>query len=305
MKKIFTIILITVLGLSFFNRAQITTSTKSVIYQSICNQPRTYRIGSIDNRYNLASSDFKSFINEASRIWGSEYGENLFEYKTDGDIEINLVYDQRQFLNNQIQDLDLEVKKQQGELDPKIADFNKRTAEFNAKINKLNQDIAFWNEQGGAPAKEYEELISRQKALNQEAESLRVEARTLNQSTSQFNQQVGELNQTVENFNQQLKYKPEQGEYIYDNGVETINIYFDSSKEELIHTLAHELGHALDMDHNQNPESIMFPKTTTITTLSPEDINSLIDVCAKRNIITERLKNIPLIINQIRTNLNK
>ncbi len=251
----------------------------------------------------MSESQFLSYVDEAAQIWNSEYPSTLFEYDPQGDIEINLVYDQRQFLNSQINELDTQVKSEQGELDTKIADYNRRAQEFQIIVKKLNEDIQYWNERGGAPPDEYESLIQRQKSVQSEAESLKSEAASLNQSTDIYNQQVGELNQTIRNFNEELKYKPEQGEYVYSGGKETINIYFDTSREELVHTLAHEFGHAIGIPHMENESAIMFSKTTTVTVLSADDRIALETACAEKNIVEERLQSIPQIFDQLRSNL--
>jgi len=273
---------------------------ESILYQSPCDKPITYRIGSIDPKYNLSQDSFISTINQAGVIWSNVEGKNLFAYDPKGSIEINLVYDQRSLLNSQINDLNSKVKLQQSALDPQITDYKRRAAEFHAKVNKLNSDIEYWNGKGGAPREEYENLKSRQNSLETEGILLKNEATTLNQSTDQYNQQVGQLHQTVDNFNQQLTYKPEEGEYIFDKGRETINIYFDNSTSELIHTLAHELGHSLGIPHNNDTLSIMYPRTTEATILSPEDRAGLDKACAKRSPIDIESQKFATLVNQLR-----
>ena len=54
--------------------------------------------------------------------------------------------------------------------------------------------------------------------------------------------------------------KPEEG--IYDPANQRIEVYFNINRSEMVHTIAHEFGHALDLPHNDNRLSIMFPYST-------------------------------------------
>jgi peptidoglycan hydrolase CwlO-like protein len=287
----------------FIYKEPVVTYAKNLAYISPCEEPRTYRIGSIDPKYNLNKYEFISKIQSASDIWSDHYGKNLFIYDAKGDIEINLVYDQRSFLSTKINDLNSQVKARQKELDPEIESYKNKTSQFRSKVTQLNNDIEYWNTKGGAPPEEYEKLKSRQAALRQEGEALAAEAARLNQTTEEFNSQVGQLHNTIENFNEELSYKPEEGEYIYDNGKETINIYFDNSETELIHTLAHEFGHALGIEHNNNPLSIMHPKTNERIELSVDDLEGLQKACEKKNIVELGVQKFSLVINKISSDL--
>lgn len=297
------LLIVVMAGYIFFD--PVTTYARDFMYYSICEDPKTYRVGKIDNRYNMTEEEFRTYIKKSETIWEENYGGELFSYDPEGQIEINLVYDRRSFLSTQIDALDSQVKAKQNDLTPKINEYKRRAEEFRNKINQLNADIDYWNERGGAPPEEYDKLIERQRALSQESDALRSEAESLNQSTALYNEQVGELKSTVENFNQELSYKPEQGEYIYDSGAEIINIYFENSESELVHTLAHELGHALRVDHNNNSLSIMYPETTETVTLSADDIEGLRNACAEKNILKEGSDRLTFFINQFAQNISR
>ncbi|HUQ85324.1 MAG TPA: matrixin family metalloprotease [Candidatus Limnocylindrales bacterium] len=301
MKRIFIlfpILVFLMLGVIF--KTPISAYANGILYKSQCDTPKTFRIGKIDSKYNMTDSQFIDKINLASNIWSEEYGKNLFTYSPEGDIEVNLVYDQRQFLSSQISDLNSKVKIQQNQLDPRIAEYKRKSADFRARATQLNNDIEFWNSKGGAPDDEFERLKSRQENFRNEAAALQQEATSLNQSADEYNQQIGQLQQTVNNFNEQLSYKPEEGEYIYNNGEQTINIYFDNSETQLVHTLAHELGHALEISHNANENSIMYPQSTEATTLSAADKKDLQITCMKKSIISEFETKLKIIFSNIR-----
>jgi hypothetical protein len=119
--------------------------------------------------------------------------------------------------------------------------------------------------------------------LQSEANSLSATAKSLNQSTDQFNSQVGKLNQTINTFNDALTFKPEEG--IFIGAEKRIEIYFNINQNELVHTLAQELGHSLGLAHNQNSKSIMYPSTTLSLPPSVDDIKALEEVCRPRSIL--------------------
>jgi len=81
------------------------------------------------------------------------------------------------------------------------------------------------------------------------------------------------------------------GRYIRRNGIREIEIYEYSSFSSLVAVLAHELGHALGLGHNNNPQSVMSPSSEqrdedssvstsgTSISLSTDDISALRTQC--------------------------
>jgi hypothetical protein len=248
---------------------------------SPCNTPLTYKLGDIDARFNLTTDQVLSDTREAAEIWNNELQKPIFLYSSEGGITINLVYDKRQELSTQVNQLQQQLDTDKGNLDPQIEDYKKKSAAFDQKAAALNQDISYWNSRGGAPEAEYNQLMDRQKKLQNEAQELNRIARTLNQSATDYNSQIGQLNQTEDQLTQTLALKPEEG--LYNGNDNTISIYFNNSKNELIHTLAHELGHARGLDHNNNSDSVMYPSSTEDITLSQEDIASLAEICKEQS----------------------
>ncbi len=282
-KILISVVAVILIILGILNRASLARNTRSLFYDSACNTPIQYRIGKIDSRFGITEEKLKDDITQAGNIWSYKIGKQLFEYDEKARLVFSLEYDRRQGLNSQISDLDNGLKEKNQELEPQIEAYQARGNAFEKNIAQLNADILYWNAQGGAPAAEYEKLKSRQAELQREADALNALGKELNQSTSQYNTKVKELKKTVKDFNEALADKPEEGLYTQDGLDSEIAIYFVNTQEEIIHTLAHEMGHALAIDHNNNPESIMYPKTNDIIVPSEDDLESLKTVCAEQS----------------------
>lgn len=261
----------------------------SFLYYFPCDSTIRYRVDTIDSRFKIPRKELLSDIERAGSIWNKTYGKNLFVYDPEGKLSINLIYDKRQYLTSQINELEGQLESSKDSISFKIQEYEKDAVFFKQNLEKLNAEIFEWNKKGGAPSDVFERLTEKQEELKKEADRLNSLSRVLNRSTESYNAQVGELNTTIQSFNQTLRMKPEEG--LYNPKENRIEIYFNTNKDELIHTLAHELGHSLGIEHNQDRESIMYPYTTRKTTSSTEDVVGLRNTCRRRSIfepISER-----------------
>ncbi len=257
-----------------------------------CDQTVHYSLGTIDGRFNLTREELLIDIKQATGVWSDIAGTNLFVYDPNSDLKVYLVYDERQSLSSQVKNTSETALKDKGNLDSQIVDYKNRAADFDRRLKELNTKIEHWNSQGGAPQEEYDKIKSEQVSLSREADDLNALAARLNITVDDYNSKVTQLNQTENALESVLQVKPEAG--LYDPKNNRIDIYFNTTRNELVHTLEHEFGHALGLDHEPSPLSIMYAKSSQIITPSSEDKAQLIALCSPKTPI-EYLQNLPIV----------
>ncbi len=280
MKKIFySFFLLFVLAFFYLNRGNYADFAASL---KPCDRPKTYKIGFVDKRFSLSSEALVSDAQEASKIWNGHRPSDLFVYDTNGSLTINFLFDERQSALNKVDSLDDNLNTKKGALDTESSNYQKDSAALSSRLDAFNKTVIRWNAQGGAPKEEYEKLLKEQDELNSEAERLNNIARELNISARSYNSQVSKLNEAISDLNENLERKPEEGIYFADKNV--IEIYLVTDKKELIHTLAHEFGHAVGILHSEDENAIMFAYSSKNTELTQNDVAALADACREKTL---------------------
>lgn len=269
-----------------------------------CVRPITYRIGNFDTEFGISREDFIVSIAEAESIWEEAIGKELFTFTSDGKVAVNLIFDERQeetqeqrVLQEKIDRLQEQYSAKKSLLDEKSALYTAATnqyeslaGDFNERTSQYESDVRYWNRRGGAPENTYQELTAEKKELEVLQQDLEVRRSLVNTLADEVNVLIGEanalakeINVTVDDYNQSnlIGTQFDQGIYTRDRGKVSVNIYQFSDREKLIRVLAHEFGHVLGLDHNGNPESIMYELNIGDNErLSTEDLSSLKETCS-------------------------
>lgn len=261
-----------------------------------CTTPLLYDVVGYDTRFGISEEEFSRALSEARALWNRELGTELITTGTPG-IGVYMQYGEVQqtselgeYIGSQQEAYDakrVQVESLKLEFTSAKRKYEQMNASFEKEQNEYEKDVAYWNAQGGAPEKEYDALQEDSEQLSRDAQKLNEQVAVVNALAEQLNVRVGELNtlasalnSQVKEFNSHADTDFDQGRYQRDDAGERITVYEFTNHTELVRVLAHEFGHALGLEHVENPDSIMFSYNVgTDIALTDEDKAELKRVC--------------------------
>lgn len=276
-----------------------------------CEKPIPYNIGTFATEFNISQDYFLSAMSDAEAIWEKPFGKELFTYDKGGEgygvLKVNLIYDYRQQATNKLGSLGIQVDNNKASYDDLKAKFTALNAEFseektnyeanvqsfNAAQKTYEQEVKYWNSRGGAPKKEYDDLQAEKAELDKKYSELKTEEKKINDMVAEINSMVVVLNSlaktlniSVDNYNTVGASRGEsfeEGVYSSDGLSAQIDIYEFSNRAKLVRVLAHELGHALGLEHVDDPKAIMYAYNQgSSETLAQADLTALKTLCGAK-----------------------
>lgn len=269
-----------------------------------CRSAISYSIDSFDINFGLSKADFLSSIRDAEEIWEKPIGKDLFEYKTEGTLKINLIYDTRQATTNKLEQMGIVVQNTKSSYDAlksqydstfssyskdKIT-FESRVATFERRKDVYEAEVMMANKQGQVSKTEFKRLNDEKEYLNIEISVIKQLQQNLNDKANEVNALVVALNQVASSLNMNVKQynqigsslhgEFEEGTYEEDGEGTRINIYQFDNRSKLVRVLAHEFGHALGLEHNEDTKAIMYRLNNGINEkLTDSDLLELKKLC--------------------------
>ncbi|GEM_PF-741434 len=289
MKSIKRLILLAIIiGLGFFiyskRKDDINDFIRREAWYKPCERTIDFTVNAIDPKFNVSKDQVVKTAQESAAIWNDTLHREVFLYRdsSKSPLDINLLYDERQRLlaGLVVQKFNIEADKKT--LEDKITAYNAQTTDLNKSVAALNAQVDYWNSRGGAPKDTYKQLTAQITSMKNQINQVNVERQGIENNITKLNTQVDQINAQNTEFNKLLAIQPEEGVYI--SNTNTIDIFFFDSQQDFMHTLTHEFGHALGVDHIANDKNaIMYPIANYTTKLDAEDLQNLENFCNGKN----------------------
>jgi hypothetical protein len=234
-----------------------------------CAHPIPYAIGAVDARFGIVASTLLADTKAAATIWNKAVGKTVLVYDPKAKMKINFVYDDREANAK----FGVQIAQRQVEEDAARATLDASQAQYLAAQTTYNQKVKAINAQGGATPSEAAVLDAERASLNALAD-------TINSKVVAFNASIAALNAVVNEYNKTAGHTFEEGQYVRDSSGERINIFEFVGNLQLERVLAHEFGHALGLNHNADPKSIMYAQNESGNLIpTASDLFSLRAIC--------------------------
>lgn len=239
-----------------------------------------WHVGDVDPRFGVSIADFRSAIEKAIALWESEAGRRLFEEEEGAGFPIQMVYDERQQRMDEMKSAKEELAQQRRSLDATqqgsrqaMRAYEAARTRYHAAVNALDARIRSYNRQidgvnaAGGADDELSVQLDAEKARLADEKSRLVEARRALEELADQSDRLAEIyNSEAERFNDTVRIFNERFGRIYQvigqcrkrgGEIEDVTVYAFRNLDHLAIVLAHELGHALGVEHVEGDGALM------------------------------------------------
>ena len=272
-----------------------------------CETPLTYRIGTIAPEFALSEAEVRTALAEAQAVWNDASERPLFAYAPDGDVVIHLRHDERQARSqaqqraraaiddvlSRYEELVQSHRALLREYQQERADYQAASERLEAQRDTLRDLAQQWDEADASKRNALVPTINQKQAdierlkqrVMQQWEALEAQTQQVNALARKINRTVEQANTLIHDYNQQFGDREvfRKGKYVQRDDQRAIVVYQLRDMGDLARVLAHELGHALGLNHVNDPAAIMYYRVTNDNrvrlALSAADREALQDLC--------------------------
>jgi len=232
-----------------------------------CHAPIRLRVGAIDPRFGVSPEELQLAIGQAADLWARAAHRPLFEYDPGAELAVNLVYDERQEATNKY----LQAQENIRELTDKAVAALSELKPMQALLNEAEQSYASQKASFNR-VREIETIAGAHNAIQGQTASLQNKKQELDRLNAEVNARIEQYDSLIEASNARLKALTDSGaagieliagHYAEEDGTRRIDLFQFKDRRDLLLLLTHELGHAMGVEHNLNPRSIMAPLIAT------------------------------------------
>lgn len=278
------------------------------LWEPPCRRPITYRIGEVDERFGLSRDEFAEYVKAAADLWGRPFARPLFREASQGSLEIRLVYDYRQEATDRLRKLNIRIDRSRDSYEALKERYERMKMEwegkgaalrvdletYNRRVQEFNDRVESRKREGEMNQSAYERLLAEKAELDAYQGTLRAQQEEMKALTDTLNSLAVVINEIAAAHHLALVDHQETGrtlgrefcEGLYEKHTgrrAAITIYQFDDAARLIRVLAHELGHALGLDHSEQEEAIMYRLIGSgEPVLGPDDIRLLKKRCGIR-----------------------
>lgn len=272
-----------------------------------CEVPITLHLEAVDSRFRLERDAVQAALDAAVTMWDGQTPDELFRQRDGEGMPVRLVFDQRQAgaetrdrAREELDRLEARIAEHEERLDHRhaalaadSAGYQRRLEDYQARQREYEQAVAAWNAgRMEHSARNRERLEQQRRVLDSARDDLDQRRRTLERRRDELNREIRALETEIDAFNDQVAELNREvsatgafdmAVYEQQGARRSITVFKASDVDELRLTLAHELGHALGIDHVADPAAVMHAvlgeENAGRSELSEADRRALAEAC--------------------------